>query len=82
MRQVAKVTVKEFADAFMVLKSKVIVVAVGGRQVDKAIQWEREALSIQEVCSGEGGQVKVRHVTESERVPSQERFCQGKEKDF
>lgn len=30
----------------MVLKSKVIVVAVGGGQVDEAIQWESEALSI------------------------------------
>lgn len=44
--QVTKVTVKQFADAFMVLKSKVIVVAVGGGQVDEAIQREREALPI------------------------------------
>lgn len=46
VRQVAKVTVKEFADAFMVLKSKVIVVALGGGQVDEAVQWERETLSV------------------------------------
>lgn len=55
MCQVAKVTVKQFADAFMVLKSEVIVMAVGGGQVNEAVQREREALSVEEVRSREGG---------------------------
>lgn len=62
----------------MVLQSKVVVVAVRGRQVDETVR-EREALSVQEVRGGERREVKVRHVSEAgKRVASQERLCYRK----
>lgn len=78
VRQVAKVTIEQFADSFMVLQSEVVIVAVRRGQVDETFQREGKTLSVQEVRGREGREVKVRDVSEAgERVAPQERFCQS-----
>lgn len=80
MCQVTKVTVKELADAFMVLQSEVVVMAVRRGQVDEPVQRERKTLSVEEVRRRQRRQVEIRHVSEAgERVTFQERFCGGEE---
>lgn len=76
VREFIKVAVEELADAFMLLQTEVVVVALRGRQVDEIVQRERKALSVQEVRGRKRREVKVSDVSQAgERVAPQEGFC-------
>lgn len=63
----------------MVLQSEVVIMTLRGGQIDETVQWERKAISTQEVRGGEGREVKIGHVSEAgEWVAFQERFCYRK----
>lgn len=81
VREFVKVAVEELADAFVVLQTKVIIVALGRRQVDEVVQRQRKAFAVQEVRGRQRREVKVGHVSQAgERVAPQEGFCGGKRK--